>query len=86
MVQTKVRSIDGDGHVIENIPQLVEHLEAPYRGWYGTGRGGAVALTPGDGAPRCHIITTHQTFPSSWNTWRLHTVAGTVQVGAAPWP
>ena len=22
MVQTKVRSIDGDGHVIENIPQL----------------------------------------------------------------
>jgi predicted TIM-barrel fold metal-dependent hydrolase len=52
MVQTKVRSIDGDGHVIENIPRLVEHMEAPYRGWYGSGRGGAVALTPGDGAPR----------------------------------
>jgi predicted TIM-barrel fold metal-dependent hydrolase len=52
MTQTKVRSIDGDGHVIENIPRLLEHLEAPYRDWYGSGRGGAVALTPGDGAPR----------------------------------
>jgi hypothetical protein len=47
-----VRSIDGDGHVIENIPQLLEHMETPYRGWYGTGRGGAMALVPGDGAPR----------------------------------
>jgi hypothetical protein len=52
MAQIKVRSIDGDGHVIENIPQLLEHLETPYRGWYGSGRGGAIALTPGDGAPR----------------------------------
>src|SRR5918996_6478360 len=52
MAQTKVRSIDGDGHAIENMPKLLEHLEAPYRGWYGTGRGGAVTLLPGDGAPR----------------------------------
>ena len=52
MVQTKVRSIDGDGHVIEDIAKLVEHMEAPYRSWYGQGRGGVIALTPGDGAPR----------------------------------
>jgi hypothetical protein len=52
MAHTKVRSIDGDGHVIENIPQLLDHLEAPYRSWYGSGRGGAVTLLPGDGAPR----------------------------------
>jgi predicted TIM-barrel fold metal-dependent hydrolase len=52
MVQTQVRSIDGDGHVIENVSQLLEHLEAPYRSWYGTGRAGAVTLLPGDGAPR----------------------------------
>ena len=52
MAQTKVRSIDGDGHVIENMSRLMEHLEAPYRSWYGTGRAGAVVLTPGDGAPR----------------------------------
>jgi predicted TIM-barrel fold metal-dependent hydrolase len=52
MVQTKVRSIDGDGHVIEHISQLLEYMEAPYRDWYGKGRGGLIALTPGDGAPR----------------------------------
>ena len=52
MVQARVRSIDGDGHVIENIPQLLEHMEAPYRSWYGAGRGGAAVLVPGDGAPR----------------------------------
>jgi hypothetical protein len=34
MVQTKVRSIDGDGHVIEDTRRLLEHMEAPYRTWY----------------------------------------------------
>jgi uncharacterized protein len=52
MAQTKVRSIDGDGHVIEDIPKLLEHMEAPYRHWYGKGRGGVMVLMPGDGAPR----------------------------------
>lgn len=52
MAQTNIRSIDGDGHVIETIPRLLEHLETPYRHWYGAGRSGAMVLTPGDGAPR----------------------------------
>ncbi|MCZ6876231.1 MAG: amidohydrolase family protein, partial [bacterium] len=52
MVQTKIRSIDGDGHVIEDVSQLIEYMEAPYRNWYGQGRGGIIALTPSDGAPR----------------------------------
>lgn len=52
MVQTRLRSIDGDGHVIENIPALLEFMETPYRNWYGSGRGGAMIVVPGDGAPR----------------------------------
>ncbi len=52
MVQAKVRSIDGDGHVIEDMPKILEHMEAPYRNWYASGRGGAMILVPGDGAPR----------------------------------
>jgi hypothetical protein len=52
MAQTRVRSIDGDGHVIEDIPRLLEHMETPYRNWYGMGRAGAMALMPRDGAPR----------------------------------
>jgi predicted TIM-barrel fold metal-dependent hydrolase len=51
MVQTKLRSIDGDGHVIEDLPALLEHMQAPYRHWYGAGRAGATVV-PGDGAPR----------------------------------
>jgi hypothetical protein len=31
MVQTKVRSIDRDGHVIEDLRRLLEHMEASYR-------------------------------------------------------
>ncbi len=50
MVETKISSIDGDGHVIEDISQLIEYMEAPYRNWYGQGRRGVVAVTLGDGA------------------------------------
>lgn len=52
MAQAKVRSIDGDGHVIEDVPKLIDHMEAPYRSWYGQGRRGVMSLLPGDGAPR----------------------------------
>lgn len=36
MVQTKVRSIDGDGHVIEEPGRLLEHMEAPSREYGGS--------------------------------------------------
>ncbi|ETW97254.1 MAG: hypothetical protein ETSY1_23415 [Candidatus Entotheonella factor] len=52
MVQAKIRSIDGDGHVIEDMPRLLEHMAAPYRNWYASGRSGAMIAVPGDGAPR----------------------------------
>ncbi len=52
MVQTKVRSIDGDGHVIEDARKVLEHMEAPYRHWYATSRTGNPSLLPSDGAPR----------------------------------
>jgi hypothetical protein len=51
MVQSKIRSIDADGHVIEDPRKILEHLEAPYRSWY-VGRGGRPSLLPSDGAPR----------------------------------
>lgn len=52
MVQVKVCSIDGDGHVIEDMRKILEHMEAPYRNWYSSGRSGAMILVSGDGAPR----------------------------------
>ncbi len=52
MIQTKVRSIDGDGHVIEDARKVLEHMEAPYRNWYAASRTGNVFLVPSDGAPR----------------------------------
>ena len=52
VAQSNFRSIDGDGHVIEDMRKLLEYMEAPYRNWYGVGRRGATALVPGDGAPR----------------------------------
>ena len=52
MVQAKIRSIDGDGHAIEDMPKLLDHMEAPYRNWYGMGRGGSRSPVPSDGAPR----------------------------------
>ncbi len=52
MVQTKVRSIDGDGPVIEDARKVLEHMEAPYRHWYATSRTGNPSLLPSDGAPR----------------------------------
>src|SRR6266511_4611190 len=52
MIQTKVRRIDGDGHVIEDARKVLEHMEAPYRNWYAASRTGNVFLVPSDGAPR----------------------------------
>jgi hypothetical protein len=43
-VQMKVRSIDGDGYVIEDTPRLLEHMETPYHTWYAVSRTGHPSL------------------------------------------
>ena len=48
MVQTKVRAIDADGHVLEDLPKMWEYLEEPYR----TFREHMDVLAPTDGWER----------------------------------
>ncbi len=68
MTDTKLRAIDGDGHVTERTSNILDYLESPWRE-RATGTGSTFSLTPSDGIDRNIGGKLFKGMGNTCNTW-----------------